>query len=176
MLEPRSVVEWAAVVALSSVAAVSDVRTGRVPNVLTVGATLAALAFSLLVGGVPGFVTSLSGALIGLMLFLPFFALGGMGGGDVKLLAAAGSWLGPWGAVCAALGASLAGGIVAIAIGLSKGYLRQAMRNLLATLAVWQTVGPSPVPELTLAESAGPRLPYAVPIGIGAIVALWLGR
>ena len=35
---------------------------------------------------------------MGLAVFLPFFALGGMGGGDVKLMAAVGAWLG-WPAI-----------------------------------------------------------------------------
>ena len=119
---------------------------------------------------------SLFGWLIGVALFFPLFALGGMGGGDVKLLAAVGAWLGPMGAIRAAIWASLAGGVMAVVVGISSGYLSAALRNLFALVAVWRTVGPSPISDLTLAESRGPRLAYAVPIGIGAIVALWLGR
>jgi prepilin peptidase CpaA len=172
----RPLIEWVAIGGVSVLAAVCDVRTGRIPNVLTFGAAAAGFAFSALQAGPSGLGTSLLGCLAGLVLFLPLFALGGMGGGDVKLLAAIGAWIGPMGALQAALWASLVGGVMAVIVGISSGYLREAFRNLFAMVAVWRTVGPSPISELTLTESRAPRLAYAVPIGIGAIVALWLGR
>jgi prepilin peptidase CpaA len=177
MLEQwRPVIEWTAIGGVAALAAMCDVRTGRVPNVLTFGAMAGGLLFSAIHSGGWGLLTSLLGCVIGLALFLPLFVLGGMGGGDVKLLAAVGAWLGPVGALRAALWASLAGGVLAVIVGISSGYLSAALRNLFALLGVWSTVGPSRVSELTLTESRGPRLAYAVPIGIGAIVALWLGR
>jgi prepilin peptidase CpaA len=169
-------VQWAAVGAVAAAAAVTDVRTGRVPNVLTLGAAAAALVFYGVSAGGSGLITSALGVVVGLSLFLPFFVLGGMGGGDVKLLAALGGWLGPIGAVKAAVCAALAGGILAMVVALGGGYVREAFRNLSAMAWVWRTVGPSPIPEMTLARSRGPRLAYAVPIGIGALAALWLGN
>ncbi len=167
-------VQWACVGGLAASAAISDVRTGRIPNALTFGGAAAGLAWSAAHAGVGGVATSVLGCLTGLALFLPLFALGGMGGGDVKLLAAIGAWLGPVGAVQTALWGSLAGGVVALAVGLSHSYLREAFRNLLAMLAVWRTVGPLPVGGMTLNDSRAPRIAYAVPIGIGALAALWL--
>ena len=177
MLEPSlAIIQWLAIGGVATLAAVSDVRTGRIPNWLTFGAMAGGLVFSAIHAGGSGVVTSLFGGLVGLALFLPLFVLGGMGGGDVKLLAAVGTWLGPFGALQAALWASLAGGVLAVIVGISRGYLSAALRNLSALLWVWRTVGPSRVSELTLTESKGPRLAYAVPIGIGAIVALWVGH
>ena len=177
MLEQwRPIIEWTAIGGVAAAAAVCDVRTGRIPNVLTFGAMAGGLLFSAIHAGGWGLLTSLLGCLVGLALFLPLFVFGGMGGGDVKLLAAMGMWLGPMGAVRAALWASLAGGVAAVIVGIANGYLAAALRNLFALLGVWLTVGPSRVPELTLAESRGPRLAFAVPIGIGAIIAMWLGR
>jgi prepilin peptidase CpaA len=170
-----TVVEWAAIGGLAAFAAVCDLRTGRIPNALTFGAAAAGLIFSTATAGLFGLLTSLVGCLVGLVLFLPLFALRGMGGGDVKLLAAVGAWLGPLGALHAALWAALAGGVLAVVVALSSGYLSEAIRNLLAMVAVWRTVGPSPIAGVTLTESRGPRLAYAVPIGIGALVALWIG-
>ena len=164
---------WLAVGTLAVTAAVCDLRTRRVPNVLTFGATAVGLAFALLKAGLSGLLANLLASGIGFALFLPLFALGGMGAGDVKLLAAFGAWLGPIATLWAGLWAALAGGIMAVVVGASHGYLRDAMRNLGAMIAVWRTVGPSPIPELTLRESRAPRLAYALPIGIGAIVALW---
>jgi prepilin peptidase CpaA len=161
------------VVGLAIAAAACDLRTRRVPNALTFGAAAAGLAFALVKAGVWGLLTSSMACLIGLGLFLPLFALGGMGAGDVKLLAAFGAWLGPIDTLWAALWAALAGGVLAVAVSVSRGYLPEAVRNLRAMATIWRTVGPSPIPEFTLRESRGPRLAYALPIGIGAILALW---
>src|SRR5262245_64849156 len=100
-----------ALVALSIgvVACVTDLRTRRIPNVLTFGAAALALAFHGIVGGLPGVQSAALGWLAGLAMFLPFFLLGGMGGGDVKLLAALGAWLGPGEAFWLAIYASIAG-------------------------------------------------------------------
>jgi prepilin peptidase CpaA len=109
-------------------------------------------------------------------MFLPLFLVGGMGAGDVKLLAAFGAWLGPTGTLWAVLWTALAGGVLALVVGAAHGYLREAFRNLGAMLFLWRTVGPSPIPGMTLGDARGPRLAYAVPISAGAVLALWLGR
>ena len=168
-------IEWAGLGALAVVAAVGDVRTGRVPNALTLGAAAAGVLFSVFQSGGGGLAAGLAGFVVGLALFLPFFALGGMGGGDVKLLAAFGAWLGPMGAVWTALLASLVGGVFAIVVAASHGYLVEAIRNLGAITAVWRTVGLTPVSGFRLSDARRPRLAYAVPIGIGGLLALWLG-
>lgn len=155
-------------------AVVTDVRARRIPNVLTFGATAAALLFHLVDGGTSGLGTALGGWAAGATLFLPFFLLGGMGAGDVKLLAALGAWLGPRDAFWMAIYVSLAGGAVAVAVALLNGYLRTALRNVWTLLAYWALVGPKPLPALTLERSEAPRLAYAVPILIGTVVTLWL--
>ena len=40
-------------------------------------------------------------------------------------------------------------------------------------LAYWRAVGVRPLAELTLAGSKAPRLPYALPIAVGALATLW---
>ncbi len=169
-------IEWMAIGGLAIVAAVCDVRTARVPNVLTFGAAAAGVVVSVVVGGLGGLSDSVLGCLAGLVLFFPLFALGGMGAGDVKLLAAFGAWLGPAGVLWAAIWASLVGGALAVVVGAWRGYLSEAVRNLVVMATVWHAGGASPVSGLTLGESRGPRLAYAVPIGIGAVLALWRAR
>jgi hypothetical protein len=82
-------------------------------------------------------------------------------------------WLGPWGVVLAAFWAAIAGGVLAVAVSAQHGYLGRAARNLWTMAAVWRATGIAPVAGLTLAEARAPRLAYAVPIAIGAVVALW---
>src|SRR6476469_961813 len=99
-------------------ACISDLRTRRIPNVLTLSAIAGALLFHALTGGVSAAGWSLAGCVVGAALFFPMFALRGMGAGDVKLLAAVGAWLGPSQVVLVALAASVAGGLIAIAVAL----------------------------------------------------------
>lgn len=171
-----AVIDWLGLGTVVVAAAVFDVRTRRVPNALTLTATVAGMICSTVGAGWSGLATSASGFVVGLALFMPFFVLGGMGGGDVKLLAAVGAWLGPIGVFWAACWSAIAGGVAAVLISLWTGYLGTALRNLTAAVAVWRTVGPSPIPDLTLASGRGPRLAYAVPIAVGALLALGLHR
>jgi prepilin peptidase CpaA len=156
------------------VACVTDVRTRRIPNLLTFGGAAAALAAHGVVGGWSGLGLALAGWAAGCALFIPFFLLGGMGAGDVKLLAALGAWLGPRDALWLAIYASIAGGVVALAIAMSYGYLMTALRNVRNLLVYWWLVGPKPMPALTLEKSDAPRLAYAVPIFIGTVATIWL--
>ena len=162
-----------AVVVLSLAACVFDVRTGRIPNLLTFAAAGLGLAFHLTVHGAAGAGSSLAGLGIGGVLFFPLFALGGLGAGDVKLMAALGAWLGPAGAAWTALYAALAGGVMAVVVALAGGYLRTAFANVWTLLGFWRLAGIRPLEGLTLRTSRSPRLPYALPITAGLFATLW---
>ena len=156
------------------VACGEDLRRRRIPNWLTLGAALGAVAFSLITKGLPGGGLAVAGWAAGAALLFPWFALGGMGAGDVKLVAALGAWLGPLSAVWIVLYAAVAGGVLAVFVSLAHGYLRTAFRNVWGLMGYWRAVGVRPLPELTLDAGKGPRLPYAIPIAVGAMVTLWL--
>lgn len=155
-------------------AAITDVRAARIPNLLTLSGLLAGIAAHASWPEGAGVASSAIGALTGLAVFFPFFALGGMGGGDVKLMAAIGAWIGWRDVVSTALYAAVAGGVLAIAVSLAKGYLATAIGNLGRLVRYWRAVGLRPEPSLTLDHGRGPRLPYAVPIVVGLVVAVWL--
>ena len=162
------------VVALVVLACITDVRTRRIPNVLTFGATIAALVFYGSTAGTSGLATSVGGWMVGAALFLPVFALRGMGAGDVKLLAAVGAWLGPLPVAWVALVTAIAGGAAALVVSLLHGYLRTALTNVWMLLMHWHVSGIQPLPAVTLEGGRGPRLAYAVPIAIGTVTTLWL--
>jgi len=163
----------AAVLVFAGAACVTDLRDGRIPNVLTFGAIALAFVVHALMPQGSGLAHVGFGLLVGLAVFFPFFALGGMGAGDVKLMAAIGAWLGPALAVLTALHGAIAGGVLAIGVALSTGYLKTAFVNLRRMVLHWRVNGIEPVPELTLDHNKGPRLAYAVPIFIGLLVTLW---
>src|SRR5436190_21222357 len=131
-------------------ACVTDVKNLRIPNVLTFGAAVLGTAFQVATDGTGGLVQALAGCAVGLAAFVVPFALGGLGGGDVKLLAALGAWAGPQDAVWIALYSGVAGGILAIVTALVSGYLKTALANVRRLLVHWKQVGISPLPDLTL--------------------------
>jgi prepilin peptidase CpaA len=161
-------------IAVAVVAAAWDLRTRRIPNVLTFGSALLAIAAHGYTGGVWAAGWSLAGWFVGVLFFLPIFALRGMGAGDVKLLAALGAWLGPGPIVWVALFSLVAGGVIGLLVALGYGYLTQALTNIWWMFSYWKAEGPKPVPQVTLATQKGPRLAYAVPVFAGLMVTLWL--
>ena len=84
-------VRVAAALIVAAAAVAWDLRSRRIPNALTFGAAAAALVFAATTAGLGGLETSAGGWVTGAALFFPFFALRGMGAGDVKLLAALGA-------------------------------------------------------------------------------------
>jgi len=82
------------VVGFAAWIAVIDWRHFRIPNALTLPFAIAGLAINVYSFGLPGIATSLGGLAVGFLLLLIPYLMGGFGGGDVKLLAAIGSWVG----------------------------------------------------------------------------------
>jgi len=162
------------VVGIAAVAAACDLKTRRIQNALTFGAALAAIVAHGYVEGWSGAGMSILGWVIGVAAFFPFFALGGLGAGDVKLLGAIGAWLGPVAAVWVVLFSGIAGGVLAVVVALFSGYLVRAFANVWGLLTYWRVMGLRTAPDLTLSNEAAPRLAYAVPVFAGLVLTLWL--
>jgi prepilin peptidase CpaA len=161
-------------VSIAAIACVIDLRTRRIPNALTFGAAAVALVFRGMTAGAGGAADAAAGWLVGFALLVVPYALGGMGAGDVKLLAALGAWLGPAETLWLGIYTNLAAGVMALAVAFMHGYLRQAWNNVWLLLAHWRVVGLRPLTEITLAAGHGPRLAYAVPIFAGMVATVWL--
>jgi prepilin peptidase CpaA len=162
------------VVGVAAIAAAWDLKTRRIPNVLTFGAAALAIAAHGYVDGWSGVGLALAGWAVGVAAFFPFFALGGLGAGDIKLLGAIGAWLGPVAAVWVALFSGIAGGVLAVIVALFSGYLVRAFTNVWGLLTYWRVMGFRASPELTLSNNSAPRLAYAVPVFAGLVLTLWL--
>jgi prepilin peptidase CpaA len=163
-----------AVVALGAAAAVIDWRTRRIPNALTFGASAVAVAFAAATGGVQGGLWSLAGFGVGLLIFFPLFALRALGAGDVKLLAAIGAWLGPSLVGWVAVYGAIAGGVLAIPWLVAGGRLGATLANIWGLLVHWRLSGFKPHPVVTLDNPEAVRMPYALPIALGALATVWL--
>jgi len=91
-------VSWdAAFIVLAVVAVISvfDLGRFRIPNWLTVPFALVGLGYHFYGSGWSGLGFGILGMLVGFSLLLLPYVLGGFGGGDVKLMAALGAWVGP---------------------------------------------------------------------------------
>ena len=154
-------------------ACVTDIHSRRIPNWLTFGAAAAAVVFHTVTRGGGGLVFATTGWFVGaLIMFLPF-ALRGLGGGDVKLVAALGAWLGPANALWVGLYAGVAGFVMSLVVAGYCGYLRTALRNIWFLLQHWTVNGIRPLEDVSLEGSSGPRLAYALPIFAGLVLATW---
>jgi prepilin peptidase CpaA len=98
---------------LGCFAVFSDLRSRVIPNWISIAAIAGALVYHAFRHGPFGLATAAGGTLLGFAVFLVFYLLGGMGGGDVKLMAAFGALLGPLGILVAALLAAMIGGLTA---------------------------------------------------------------
>jgi prepilin peptidase CpaA len=107
---------WALALSLGCVAAIEDLRRRNIPNWVNVGALCATLLYQTLSRGAAGLMIAAAGTAIGFSIFLLFYVLGGMGGGDIKLMAAFGALLGPSGILRAALLTALIGALLAAAV------------------------------------------------------------
>lgn len=152
-------------------AAIIDGRKLKVPNWLTFHLALAGLAVASYSWGLDGLIWSLKGLAVGLALLLPVYAIGGMGAGDVKLLAAVGAWCGAELTAGAFLASALAGAIMAGIMILRSGniahHLGQA-RSILQEIYVLR----DPAALSAIAAERKPTmmlLPYGIPIAVGSI-------
>jgi len=84
---------WMIAVLATVTAAVTDVWKFRIPNWLTLPLLASGLLYHGVLEGTAGLATSGLGMLMGFALLLPLYVAGGMGAGDVKLLAGLGAWL-----------------------------------------------------------------------------------
>jgi prepilin peptidase CpaA len=156
-----------AVMGAAAAAAVIDLRTRRVPNVLTAAVAALGIAVAGAGAGEFGAGAAVAGGLIGLALMLPAYVFGGTGGGDVKLLAALGTLLGPRRTVTAFIAMALAGGAIAIIVALRRGQGR-AMVARLSRLLRGDVQATAEIED----EAVDNRFAYAPAIAVGAAIAV----
>jgi prepilin peptidase CpaA len=138
-------------VALATLAAsVTDLWKFKVYNVLTFPTLVLGLIASTILGGWEGLGASLLGAGLGLGLLVVFFAVGGVGAGDVKLLAAVGAWLGPYLTYQVFVASALFGGAYALVLVFARGGLWGIMVELVTTRQTLLSPGSWKLPSSTI--------------------------
>ncbi len=153
----------------AGIGAFHDLRERRIPNRVTVPAMVAGLAVHWIAGGWHGLADAALAGLIAGAIFLIFFLAGGMGGGDVKLMAAVGCLSGLSHLGLIVIATAIAGGVFAIAVSLGHRRLRETLRNAGAVLLHHGRRGFEPHPDLNLANARTLRLPFALPVAAGCL-------
>ena len=148
-------------------AVIYDLISHRLPNLYLLLGILGGLLLQAWTAGGGGVVAYGSGLLAGFALFLPFYALGGMAAGDVKLMAAVGSYVGVQGVLWAAAYSLMAGGVLGIVYLVYKGCFGQFVTRYLAMAATRSRIAAEEN------DAARHRFPYAIAIAIGTLLSLY---
>jgi prepilin peptidase CpaA len=141
-----------------AIAVAFDISSRRIPNVLVLVILGLGLAAQAAVPSAVAVLWSVGGILVGFLVLLPFYAFGRMGAGDVKLLAAAGCFLGPVGALLAGIVTLGAGGLLGLGV--------RAWRAV-AAFPVTVRLGIPRVPD-----PGAVQLPYSVAIAAGTLMVM----
>lgn len=159
-------------------AAFYDLRWRRIPNWLALAGVIAGVALNSFLFEWSGLRASLEGLGLAALLYFPMYLLRAMGAGDVKLMMAIGTMVGwkAWLAIFVFTG--IVGGVFAIAVLLwhkrakktiwNVGFLLHRILHFRAPYIENE--------ELDVRKDKGVRLPHALPIAVGAIGFLVLGR
>ena len=142
----------------------TDLRERRVANWLCVSLLLIGLTAGLVGASAPSLTNAALGALLGLVIWLPFWMMGLLGAGDVKFFAAGASWLGPGLAWRASLGAALLGGALAALVMVRQRGLRSTVEfGALSTTNAKAIVSHAAGEKVSASKRT---FPYAIPMAM----------
>ena len=144
----------------------------KVPNWLTFPMILSGWLYSGLWFGWEGLGWSVVGTLVGLGLLLPAYAIGGMGAGDVKLLAGVGAWVWATNTFYAFVATAIVGGIIAVIMVLARGAWKKHRDQFWTIFGEIATIRDPSTLSAIAAERKSSMflLPYGIPIAIGTIL------
>lgn len=171
--QPDSMYATAAVLC-ALIGATYDVKYRRVPNFLTGPALVFGLALHASFGGWRDLGTAAAATFVSGLIFLVFYLAGGMGAGDVKLIAAVACIAGLPRVGPLLILTALAGGAMALLLVLARGRVKETASNVGALVIHHRNNGLTPHPELNVSNTTTLRLPYAVAIATGSVLALCL--
>ena len=166
ILAPQAVIV-ATTLVFVAVCVLSDVRTRRIPNVLTGPVMLAGLALNAWGFGWSGAQASLAGFALAIVLLLAPFAAGGIGGGDVKMMGAVGALLGPRLVLLSLVVGIALGGVFAVVHLARIARLREKLgdlRRMVANAALSVSLKPL---QVSASAPGAVVLPYSLPLGLG---------
>ena len=171
------------VVGLVVAATVFDLRSRRIPSLLTAPLLLLGLLHCAFSAGLRGVAQGLLGILTAVLILGVFCYLRGMGMGDLKLCAAIGAWIGPSQLGLALLMTGMVGGLIAAVMALWNGTLSRAFRNIGRLVCELPVIHTLPILRgsstggahrgLTIDNARCQTMPYAPAIALGTILSFF---
>jgi prepilin peptidase CpaA len=133
------------------------------------------LLYPAVVPGASGLGSGALGLALGFSLLMPVYALGGLGAGDVKALAALGAWLGPWLTLMLSCYMAIAGGLMALGVLMYKGILWAKLRQYWHYLVSWVLFRPTGLSSGPAPQAEVKGIPYGVAMALGMAALFWRG-
>src|SRR5271157_1199791 len=156
---------------VATVGAVIDVRQHRIPNWLTYPAIGMGIVLRWFFFGWRGLGSAVAGCLLAGGIVFLFYLVRAMGAGDVKLLAAIGSLVGPSDAVVVLAATAISGGVLALLYVIFRRRVGATFRNVGSVLTFHYRSGLRAHPELNLDNPSALRMPYGLAIATGTLYA-----
>jgi len=151
---------------------ITDLRNRKILNVVTLPAILVAFIYHFFTSSFDGLLFSGLGFLVGLgLLFIPF-VMGGIGAGDVKLLAAVGAWKGTLFILYTGIYAGIIGGLIALVILIKKRQLGFTLKSMLFSVVFLR--GTKGSLQISDRMNNSVSIPYAIPIALGVILTFFM--
>lgn len=152
----------------------TDIRWRRIPNKVLLVTLILGWALMGWEMGTFGLAKGLLGLITGFLLLLIPHLAGGMGAGDVKLMAIIGALKGPEFVLNTFIGTGICGGILAIAVLLWQHRLGETVSSLFRGFVLWLKSGLNLSGLLLWSKTWSQRehaytLPYAVAIAVGTL-------
>jgi len=136
---------------------------------ITFPAMITGLAYHGFSGGHTGLIFSIEGIALGIVFLLGFYIFSGMGAGDVKLMGAAGSFLGPKGVFVAFLITALTGGLISLGVIIVRPSVKATAANVLEMARMLLYTRRLSLPPGLEKK----RIPYGPAIAVGSIIAIF---
>ena len=130
LAQSEEVIQWGVVLIASLVAALTDLKDRRIPNILTLPLLAAGLVQAGWFDGFDGLKSSLLAAVILGLPYVVLFVFAGGGAGDAKLMAAIGAWLGLPGGVVALVAISICAVFLALLRAVFAGRFLEVLSNI----------------------------------------------
>ena len=156
------------------IAVAFDLRVRRIPNLLIIIALAFAIAYHVNQSGYAGLIFCLKGFCIGILLLLLPFIMGGIGAGDVKLLAVIGAIKGSVFVFNTFLWMAIWGGVIAVIILISKKRLKETVSRLRQG-AILASLGMVRFSESLNKKEFSIDYPYGVAIALGVLTSCFKG-
>jgi prepilin peptidase CpaA len=152
-----------------------DLRSRRIPNWLVGAGLVFGVGLNSFLYEAAGLRLALLGLGLALAIYIPIYALHAIGAGDVKLMAAVGSIVGPAYWIRLFIFTAAAGVLAAVGLIVSRGRMRRTIHNLgvlMRTLASFRLPHRVAAADLDVSSPAALTMPHAVTIALGCILFL----